>query len=110
MKATIIKVVSRLNVSRLICNHLLSESHTDRHRIFVGILFMSGGVMVTQIPVALHSIHLLLDGLGYGIHGIGLTPIIEKFIKITKEPSPNVNQTDNLTTTPNEEKNDSVVN
>ena len=70
--------VKKINVARGICDHLLDNKHTDKHRMAVGGMIIFVGVLISKIHVEFIIIHYFLDGIGYAIHGIGLTPFIEK--------------------------------
>ena len=73
--------IRSINVSRTVCDHLLDEKHTNRHRMGVGGIIIFMGVAVSKIPINITVIHFILDGVGYAIHGIGLVPFIEWFQK-----------------------------
>lgn len=75
----------KINISRVICDHLFSKSHSDGHRIGIGFLIGAVGVSISQIETSYHSVHYLLDGIGYGIHGIGVAPIIDKIASYAKK-------------------------
>lgn len=75
-------IATNLNVSKVICNHLIDEKHTDRHRCFAGVFIMVIGVSISKIHVAYIAVHFLLDGVGYAIHGIGLIPFVDALSKI----------------------------
>jgi membrane-associated HD superfamily phosphohydrolase len=74
-------ILANLNVSKVVCNHLISESHSHTHRMIAGIFIMSVGVSISKIHVAFVVVHFLLDGVGYAIHGIGLIPFVEALSK-----------------------------
>lgn len=72
------KILTKLNVSRTICDHLLNENHTDTHRMGIGVVIIGLGVSISKIHVEFIVIHYIFDAVGYAIHGIGLVPFIEK--------------------------------
>lgn len=74
-------IANNLNVSKVVCDHLIDEKHTNGHRMIVGIFIMSVGVSVSKIHVAYTIMHFLLDGVGYAIHGIGLIPFVDTLSK-----------------------------
>ncbi len=79
MNAKIHAVAVRLNVARPLCATLLGHDHKPAHRMTVGIVVMSVGVFIAK---ASHGIHfevlaMAVDCVGYGVHGLGLTPFIE---------------------------------
>lgn len=81
MKDKTKRLIDLLNFPKVFCRHLMGEEHTHWHHMAVGFVVMVLGVIVSKAGVLLdtHSIiiHYGGDVLGYGIHGIGLTPFIE---------------------------------
>lgn len=75
-------LLNKVNVPRIVGDHLFNKSHTDTHRMLTGVVLMSIGVVVSKIHFTLIIFQLIIDGVGYGIHGIGLTPFIEKITHI----------------------------
>lgn len=45
------------------------------HRVCLGVAVMLVGVVIAKTEVASHAAHLMLDVIGYSIHGLGLIPI-----------------------------------
>lgn len=86
--------INKINVSKYLCEHLFGDNHTDTHRISVGILIMAVGVKISKIPVDIHMVHFLLDGVGYAVHGIGAAPIIDVMAARTKNKSESKNSKD----------------
>lgn len=79
MNAKFHAVAVRLNIARPLCEILLGSNHAAAHRMSVGVVFMSAGVFIAK---AAHGIHfevlaMAVDCIGYGVHGLGLTPFIE---------------------------------
>jgi len=74
-------ILTNLNISKVVCDHLLDEKHTSVHRMIAGSFIMSVGVGISKIHVTMVVIHFLLDGVGYAIHGIGLIPYVESLSK-----------------------------
>lgn len=72
--------IRKLDVSRTICTHLLSDRHTEKHRMAVGGVIVIVGVMVSKIPVGYQVLHIFLDAGGYFIHGVGAIPFVEHLI------------------------------
>ena len=74
---------SKFNIPAKICKHLVGKEHTIGHRLCVGVLIMCVGVMVSKIVFIFDStyVHYVGDIIGYGIHGIGLTPFVEMIVK-----------------------------
>lgn len=75
-------ILDKVNVPRIVGNHLFNKSHSDIHRMLTGVLIMSIGVCVSKVHFTIYVFQLVIDGVGYGIHGIGLTPFIEKITHI----------------------------
>lgn len=68
----------RFNPISFACNHLVGKDHTHLHRIIVGIPVIVLGVAISKYGIGLSGpIHIMLDGIGYLVHGIGAIPFIE---------------------------------
>lgn len=75
-------LLEKLNVSKVICNHIVGENHSDGHRICCGILVVFFGVWFSKLGVNMNwAIHYLTDASGYLIHGIGSIPILDYLSK-----------------------------
>lgn len=79
MTNTIHCFVRKINPARPVCDALLGKKHTHIHRMMVGTVVMGTGVLIAKYTG--HSeyevIAYLGDAVGYGIHGLGLTPFLE---------------------------------
>ena len=82
-KEIVVVVVYRMNVARPICNHLVGKEHTFAHRLITGVLIMAVGIFIAQYYGHHHNelIAAIGDGVGYALHGLGLTPIVEAVVK-----------------------------
>ena len=67
---------------KMISDHIFGKEHTLAHRCIVGIIFMIFGVICAKMSVLyIDPIrHIGLDVIGYGLHGIGLSPLIEALV------------------------------
>lgn len=68
------------DVPKAVKNHLLGKHHTARHKFIVGSLIMISGVSMIKLispMVSSHFVHIALDVVGYGLHGIGALPIMK---------------------------------
>lgn len=77
---TALQCLRWVNLPRQTCSLFIGKHHTVKHRMLAGLIIMVVGVAVAKgLPILLHSgwLHFLADLLGYGIHGLGLTPFIE---------------------------------
>lgn len=79
MNAKIHSVAVRMNVARPVCHALLGHHAKPSHRMAVGVVVMSFGVVIAK---AAHGVHyeilsMMVDGCGYAIHALGTTPFIE---------------------------------
>lgn len=81
------ELIVRVNIIRPICALLLGKHHAHTHRMAVGLAVMSVGVMIAKCEHYFEAVvvKFILDGMGYGIHGIGLTPFIELLSERTQE-------------------------
>ena len=79
------KLIRKANVvTYWICDHLVGEDHTHKHRCVVGLVFMVAGVAIAQSAAEIHFplAHSIGDGLGYLLHGIGTFPYVEALVPI----------------------------
>ena len=68
------------DVPKAVRSHLLGKHHTARHKFIVGSVIMVAGVSMIKVfspMVSSHFIHIILDVIGYGLHGIGALPIVK---------------------------------
>lgn len=64
-----------------ICCHLFGDEHPIVHRIIAGIVICVIGTILTKIPTSSELLKIGSDVTGLSLHGIGLTPIIERMAK-----------------------------
>lgn len=80
MNSPFMRCVRWANLPRTACSVLIGKHHTLTHRLVAGLIIMVAGVAIAKgLPALLQSgwAHFLSDLLGYGVHGMGLTPFIE---------------------------------
>lgn len=67
-------VLHNINVPRVLCDHMLGEHHTARHRMLTGTFVMIIGVMIAKIAAHTHYeiVEIAGDLAGYLVHGVGL--------------------------------------
>ncbi len=72
-------IVRRYNVFHPVCSLLFGKHHKASHRMVVGFIVAAGGVYLAKYTGHFESelVHYLGDGVGYGLHGMGLVPFIE---------------------------------
>ena len=86
-KNIVFVVVYHMNVARPICTHLVGHHHTFAHRLLTGVVLMAVGVFIAKY-FGHHPNEVVAaigDGVGYGLHGLGLTPIVEAMLKNYEE-------------------------
>lgn len=83
MTAHILKVVRKLNVTHPVARHLFGREHHAGHRMIVGSIVMVVGVLIAKCAGGVHifAFEVCIDLVGYGIHGLGLTPFIEHLLE-----------------------------
>ena len=86
------KIIYKLNVSRVVCNHLFSKSHTENHRMVVGGCIIFIGVFIGELSSTIHVVSFLMKGVGGGIHAIGCTPFLEKLLNNVEEETKEVGE------------------
>lgn len=69
-------ILVRVNVIRPICSVVLGKNHSILHRMVAGFLMAAVGVFVAKHGASWVN-EYLADGVGYGLHGVGLVPFIE---------------------------------
>lgn len=74
------------NVPRILCDHMLGEHHTSKHRMLTGSVVMFAGVMIAKATshAAYEAIEVGGDLLGYLIHGIGAVPFVDHLIQTVR--------------------------
>ena len=84
MGVRVLLVLRKVNLIYLVCDHLVGEDHTNRHRMGVGVVVMAIGVTVANCATFFQYeiVRGILDGVGYLIHGIGSIPYAETLVAI----------------------------
>ena len=79
MLKRVTRAVQYVNITRPMCHALLGKEHTHAHRMMVGTIVMSVGVLIAKTAghVEYAAIAFIGDAIGYGVHGLGLTPFLE---------------------------------
>lgn len=77
-------LIKKVNVTRVVCNHLVGEGHTEGHRMITGAIIIIVGVGISKVPTSIHAIHWVADAVGFGIHALGCVPFIERFLSASK--------------------------
>ena len=81
-KQKVVILLQRVCIIRPVCNHLIGEHHTFTHRAVVGVVVMVFGVVVAEsgAHADLAIAKIAADTVGFGLHGIGLVPFVEKLL------------------------------
>ena len=76
MSLKALRFLRRINLVHSVCDHLVGEHHTHKHRCVVGTGIMVVGVAISKSAVHANTEFLesVCNGVGYLIHGIGATP------------------------------------
>lgn len=77
-----VTVLHKVNIPRVMCDHLVGKNHSVYHRYTTGVIVMSAGVGITKVVFFFEAgfIHIMGDIVGYAIHGLGAVPFIERFL------------------------------
>ena len=76
-------LLRKVNVHRILWTHLLGKNHSHVHRMSTGGILMVVGVLIAAIHAESIVMHIVIDGGGYLLHGLGAVPFIEK---ISEQP------------------------
>jgi hypothetical protein len=79
----VLRVLRKVNVLHVVCDHVVGKDHTHRHRLVAGAVVMATGVGIAHSAVffpVLESVSFLTDGVGYLIHAFGTVPYIESVV------------------------------
>lgn len=79
------KVIASVNVPLLIATHLFGKRHNHKHRIVVGIVLMPCGVLLAKAFHDYLLLNLVADIVGYGLHGLGCVPIIDRLAEVAEK-------------------------
>jgi len=68
-----------VNVVRPLCNSMMGKHHTVTHRMLVGLGIMIFGAFIAHFFSHYEEVWVAVlgDTIGFGLHGIGLVPLIE---------------------------------
>lgn len=83
--------IEKVDVPKIICVHLIGEDHTLHHRMGVGFIIMSIGVLISRFSEgSFYIIHFFGDLVGFAIHGIGTIPfgeaLTQHVVKVRNSP------------------------
>lgn len=72
-------IVFKINVVTPLASLVFGRSHSTAQRLMAGALVMAVGVMIAKYVGHSHNeiVAHIGDGIGYGLHGMGLIPFIE---------------------------------
>ena len=77
--------IRKLNISKTVCDHLLSPNHKESHRMAVGLVIVFTRVLISKIPTSYHMLHLVYDAGGYFVYAVGSIPFIEHLMSKIKD-------------------------
>ncbi len=77
-------VVIRINVFHPVCSAMFGKTHSAWHRICTGVVVAVCGVILAKWMGHSHNEYISHAGdfVGYGLHGLGLMPLLEKISEI----------------------------
>lgn len=86
-RSTLSHAVHVANVPKHICSALLGRQHSYRSRMLMGVMVGLSGVVVAKYfgHSTSQYVGYVGDAVGYGLHGMGLTPIIEYLVNVVED-------------------------
>lgn len=83
MKRILSNILYHIDLSRHVSNHLVGEHHTVRHRQITGVFIIVIGEMIAKSVShdMFFILQLAIDGVGYGLHAIGMIPFVARVEK-----------------------------
>ncbi len=78
-RSALSRIAVRVNVIRPLCSMMFGKNHSVLSRMAAGVVIATTGVIIAKYFGHSHEpiIAYVGDGVGYGLHGLGLTPFIE---------------------------------
>lgn len=73
------KLIVQVNLVRPLASLVFGRHHSTGHRMLAGVVVAAVGVFIVK-HMGHHSneyVGMVVDGVGYGLHGLGLTPFAE---------------------------------
>jgi hypothetical protein len=82
-------VLHNVNLPRVLCDHMLGEHHSTKHRMLVGTMVMVCGVMIAKLTShATYEIFEIVGDLtGYLVHGVGAVPYVDALVVAVRRSS-----------------------
>lgn len=84
-KNCITRLNRRIDFTKGISTHLCGPQHSKIHKRLVGGAILFIGVAVSKLASDVLILHIVFDGIGYALHGIGLIPFISAIEKIAEK-------------------------
>jgi len=83
-------ILHNVNVPRVVCEHLIGEQHSHKHRMAVGGFVMVCGVYIAKMAAHCHfaAVEMGADLFGYLVHGVGAVPYVDALVLLAKQTSP----------------------
>lgn len=83
MQSKLLHAVRWANVPKRLANAMIGHDHSPLWRMGFGVVIMAGGVAIAKSAHDMATFwQYTLDLVGYGIHGLGLTPVIETLLEV----------------------------
>lgn len=86
-RKTLSHVVHVTNVPKHICSALFGRQHSYISRMLMGVMVGLIGVAIAKYfgHSANQYVEYAGDAFGYGLHGMGLTPVIEYLVNVVED-------------------------
>lgn len=82
-------ILHNANVPRILCDHMLGEQHSTKHRMIIGTVVMICGVLIAKTTGHIHSeiVEVVGDLTGYLVHGVGAVPYVDALVMAVRRSS-----------------------
>lgn len=79
----VLRTPVHLNLPMVVADHVVGKHHSEHHRMIAGFAVMVVGVGIAKSANLFEFTvwHFGVDLVGYAVHGLGLTPYVERLLR-----------------------------